>query len=368
MQYSPAQIDFQNREMTVALAREIKQELADLPHRRLTFMEVCGTHTNSFFRFGLGHLLPPELELLSGPGCPVCVTPNEIIDYAIEYSRQPGVVIATFGDMLKVPGSRSSLLKERSQGAEVRVVYAATDAVRLAEQMPDKKIIFIGIGFETTAPGIALAVLDAAEKGLKNFLLLSAMKILPPALKALLSSKELNLDGLMCPGHVSVVTGLKIYEPIAKEFLIPCVVSGFEPVDMMKALLSLVRLAKQRKAEVVNDYSRVVSWEGNRRAQELMNLVFEPSNSRWRGMGVINASGLKLRKEFKEFDALLAYPIEIPQPVEHPQCICGEVLRGVKRPTECPLFRKVCTPENPVGACMVSFEGNCAIYYKYGIR
>jgi len=354
--------------MTLSLAAKIRNLTADIPHRHFTFMEVCGTHTNSFFRFGLGELLPDRVELLSGPGCPVCVTPNATLDYAIEYSSQPDVIITTFGDMLKVPGSRSSLLKERANGAQVRVVYSPTDAVRLAEQNPDKTVIFIGIGFETTVPSIALAVLDASQRGVKNFLLLTAMKILPPALEALFSSKDVNLDGLMCPGHVSVITGVQIYEPIAHKYKIPCVVSGFEPVDMMKALHSLVRLAKERSAEVVNDYTRVVNPDGNRKARDLMNLVFESCNSRWRGLGVINASGWKLRKEFKEHDALLQYPIEIPEPEEHPQCICGAVLRGVKRPTDCPLYRRLCTPENPIGSCMVSSEGNCAIYYKYGIE
>ncbi|MCX7765325.1 MAG: hydrogenase formation protein HypD [Candidatus Sumerlaeia bacterium] len=362
------QTGFQNRELVVKLAAEIRKATAGLRQSRLIFMEVCGTHTNSFFRFGLNSLLPPQVELLSGPGCPVCVTPNEVIDYAVEYSRRQDVIVATFGDMLKVPGSYSSLLKERAHGAQIKVVYSATEAVRLAEEHPEKKVIFIGIGFETTAPTIAAAVLDAAERGIKNFLLLSALKILPPALEALLNTRELKLDGLLCPGHVSVITGTKIYEPLVRKFLIPCVVAGFEPVDILQGLLRLVLLAKSLRAEVVNEYSRVVKPEGNKRAQTLMQLVFEPCNSRWRGLGVINASGQKLRKEFKEFEALLVYPIQIPPPVEHPECLCGEVLRGVRRPPDCPLFRRVCTPENPVGACMVSFEGNCAIYYKYGIQ
>ncbi len=360
--------DFQNRELVVKLAAEMRKAVASLRQPELTFMEICGTHTNAFFRYGLNSLLPPQVKLLSGPGCPVCVTPNEVIDYAVKYSRCPDVIVATFGDMLKVPGSYSSLLKERARGAEVRVVYSATEAVCLAEQYPDKKVIFIGVGFETTAPTIAAAVLDAAERGIKNFLLLSALKILPPALEVLLNSKELKLDGLLCPGHVSVITGTKIYEPLVCKFLIPCVVAGFEPVDILQGLLKLILLAKDLRAEVVNEYSRVVKPEGNKRAQALMRLVFEPCNSRWRGLGVINASGQKLRKEFKEFEALLAYPIQIPPPVEHPECLCGEVLRGVRRPPECQLFRRICTPENPVGACMVSFEGNCAIYYKYGIQ
>ena len=217
-------------------------------------------------------------------------------------------------------------------------------------------------------PSIAIALLDAARRDIRNFLLLPAMKILPPALDALLTAKDINLDGLMCPGHVSVITGLRIYEPIARKYRIPCVVAGFEPVDMLKALLTLVLLAKDRCPKVVNDYARVVNPDGNKKARNLMQMVFEPCNSRWRGLGVINASGWKLRKDFKEFDALLRFPVDIPAPEEHPQCICGDILRGVKRPNECALFGNTCTPENPIGSCMVSSEGNCAIYYKYGIR
>ncbi len=360
--------EFQNKELTGALAEEIRREARETPRRRYRFMEVCGTHTNSFFRFGLGHLLPDTIELLSGPGCPVCVTPNETLDYAIAYSRQPDMIIATFGDMLKVPGSRSSLLEERSKGADIRVVYSATDAVKIAENTPGKTVLFIGIGFETTSPSIALAVLDASRKKLDNFLLLSALKVMPPVMDALFRSKAVRIDGLLCPGHVSVITGTGIYKPVARRYRVPCVVAGFEPVDMMKGILTLLRLSKERRGEVVNDYSRVVDEDGNREALKIVNIVFEPCNAGWRGIGVINASGLKLRKEFKEFDVLLRRPIEILPPEEHSQCICGSVLRGVKRPTDCSLYRNVCTPEHPIGACMVSSEGNCAIYYKYGIR
>lgn len=359
--------DFQDRDLTRLLAHEISRELSVAPRRTMRFMEVCGTHTNAFFRFGLKDLLPHNLELLSGPGCPVCVTPNETIDYAIAYSRRPEVIIATFGDMLKVPGTRSSLLNERSRGAQIKIVYSPTDAVALAAEMPKKTIIFVGIGFETTTPSIAFAMLDVVKRDLKNFLLLPAMKVMPPALAAVLDSKTLSLDGLMCPGHVSVITGMKMYEPLADKFHIPFVIAGFEPVDIMKALLSLVKQAKERTHEVINDYSRVVTWDGNQRARDIVNLMFEPCNSRWRGIGVINASGLKLRKEFKEHDVLLRIPVDIPSPADDPRCICGDVLRGLKRPTECPLFRCICTPESPVGACMVSSEGNCSIYFKYGV-
>jgi hydrogenase expression/formation protein HypD len=342
--------------------RAIRERLGE---RSATLMEVCGTHTVAIFRYGIKSLLPPALKILSGPGCPVCVTPNRTIDTAIALSRQPRTIIATFGDMMKVPGSSSSLLKEKANGADVRVVFSPLDALDIAKDNPQRNVIFLAIGFETTAPAIAAAVEEARRRELSRFYILCANKILPPALRAIASSGELHLQGLICPGHVSVITGTKIYEFLARDHGIPCVVAGFEPVDILQAILALVEMIGAGEARVVNKYERVVSKEGNPIAQALMRKIFETADSVWRGMGIIPNSGLKLRDEFAAFDAEKQIPVEVEETREHPECICGEVLRGVKTPADCALFRRVCTPESPVGACMVSSEGNCAAFYKY---
>jgi hydrogenase expression/formation protein HypD len=357
--------EFRQQRFTEPLVRAIRERLGD---RTVTLMEVCGTHTVAIHKCGIRSLLPPTLKILSGPGCPVCVTPNHTIDTAIALSRQPQNIIATFGDMMKVPGSSSSLLREKANAADVRVVFSPMDALTIAQDNPHRKIIFLAIGFETTAPAIAAAVEEATRRDLPNFYLLCANKVLPPALRAIASSPELKIHGLICPGHVSVITGTKIYDFLARDFHIPCVIAGFEPVDVLRAILALVQMVVAGEARVVNKYERVVSQEGNPIAQALMHKIFEETDSVWRGMGTIAKSGLTLREEFAAFDAEKEIPVEVEETREHPECICGDVLRGVKTPPDCALFRRICTLENPIGACMVSSEGNCAAYYKYSME
>jgi hydrogenase expression/formation protein HypD len=358
---------YRDREAAQVLARQIgavARRVGAVARRSLTFMEVCGTHTMAMHRFGLHALLPDGVRLLSGPGCPVCVTPNRLIDTAVAYARRDDVTLITFGDMLKVPGSTSSLAAEKAKGADVRLVYSATDAVRFAHQHPDRQVVFFAIGFETTTPTCAAAVLDAADAALDNFLVVSAGKVLAPALEAL-AAGEVRIDGFVCPGHVSVVTGFGIYRDVVERHRIPCVIAGFEPVDMLKAILMLAEQAAAGEARIENEYSRVVRPEGNRIARQVIAEVFEPVDSEWRGIGTIAASGLAVRPAFARHDALARLPVEVEPTREHAGCICGDVLRGVRTPLECALFAAACTPAHPVGACMVSSEGTCAAYHKY---
>jgi len=348
------------------LCRELSVRIAQAAGgREITLMEVCGTHTMAIYQYGLKELLPPNITLLSGPGCPVCVTPNEYLDRAVAYCRQEGIWVATFGDMLRVPGSRSSLIRERGDGGRVRLVYSPADALELARQMPDQRVVFLGIGFETTSPLVAAVLADARRSGMKNFLVLAGNKVLPPALRSLVDDEQLGLQGLICPGHVSAVTGKGIYEFLARDHGIACVISGFEPTDILQSILMLVSQIDRGQPRVENQYRRVVPDEGNPRARELLQEVFEPRESAWRGLGSIPDSGLFIRHDYREHDAEAALPIEIEPPVEHPGCICGLILRGRKRPVDCALFGGTCTPEHPVGACMVSSEGTCAAQYRY---
>ncbi len=333
--------------------------------RVVRFMEICGTHTVAIFRSGLRQLLPSTIRLISGPGCPVCVTANEDIDRAIWLSQQPDVILTTFGDLVRVPGSRSSLNHERSRGADVRIVYASIDALQIARETPEKQVVFIGIGFETTAPTIAAAVKQAAAEGLKNFSVLSAHKLLPPAMRALLETQDLRLDGFLCPGHVSTIIGASAYEEVTTRYGIPCVVTGFEPLDVLQGVYFLVEQLSAGKAGVINQYRRAVTWEGNAAARRLMDEIFEPVDSTWRGLGLIPLSGLKLREAWNDFDAGRRFSMPEIQVKEHPGCRCGEVLRGVMTPPECGLFRKACNPQTPLGPCMVSGEGTCGAYYRY---
>ena len=330
------------------------------------FMEFCGGHTVTIFRYGIRQLLPSTIEMVSGPGCPICVTANADLDRAIALSKIPGVIITTFGDMLKVPGSRSSLEKAKADGAEVRTVYSATDALDIAQANPKSSVVFLGIGFETTAPTIAASILQAEEKGIENYHVLSLHKVCPPVIRALLDSGEVELQGLVCPGHVSAVIGSHPWEFIAQEYGIPCVISGFEPLDILQCVEMLVEQVEKGEAGVEIAYRRGVRPEGNQVALKLMERVFEPSGARWRGMGEIPGSGLKIREEYQRFDAEANFDIKTEPPVEHKGCLCGEILRGVKTPADCKLFAKACTPENPVGPCMVSAEGSCSAYYQYG--
>jgi len=355
---------FRDAELVKALANGIRALDINRPVR---IMEVCGGHTEAIYRFALRDLLPDWIELTSGPGCPVCVTANDFIDRAVALARLPGMTIATFGDLVRVPGSSSSLAEVRSQGADVRVFYSAMDALCWARDHPGRLTVFLGIGFETTACTIAGCLVECRRLGLDNFRLLSTIKTMPRALRALLTSPDVNIDGLILPGHVTTVTGMEIFRFIAEELSVPCVVSGFEPVDIMQTLLMLCRQMTQSQVLVLNQYRRVAQREGNRTAQAMIERAFEPCDAEWRGLGLIPLSGLKLRDEFSRWDAL-SIPVEVEPTRNHPACRCGEVLRGVLKPVQCPLFAKACNPETPCGACMVSSEGACAAVYHFAAK
>jgi hydrogenase expression/formation protein HypD len=348
------------------VAKGLITRIAKTSKHPARFMEFCGGHTVAIFRYGIRQVLPKTIEMVSGPGCPVCVTATPDIDKAIALAQIPGVIITTFGDMLKVPGSNSSLQKARAGGADVRMVYSPLDALKIADENPEKSVVFLGIGFETTAPGVAASVLQAEEQNIQNYYVLSQHKLSPPAIKAILNAGEVKLNGLICPGHVSAITGSQAWEFIADEFGIPCVVSGFEPLDILQCIDMLTKQVEHKESRVEIAYRRGVTREGNTHAQELMNKVFEPCPANWRGVGLLPGSGLKLRKLYKHHDAEVHFNIKVIPSIEPKGCLCGEVLRGVKTPLDCTLFRKVCTPESPVGPCMVSSEGSCSAYYLYG--
>ena len=332
----------------------------------MTFMEVCGTHTMAIYQHGIRSLLPEQVRLISGPGCPVCVTPVGFVDQAVALARRPDTIITTFGDMVRVPGSSSSLLHEQARGASIKIVYSPLDAVALAEKNPDSNLIFLGVGFETTAPTVAGAILTAARKKLDNFFVLCSHKTMPGPMAALAGDPELRVDGYLCPAHVSAIIGANAYQPLVDAYQVPCVVTGFEPLDVLQGVLMLAKQTVAGEAHVETQYRRVVKAEGNLKAQKLLAQVFEPGDARWRGIGDIPNSGLLIRAEFSQFDAATQLHVEVEPPVEHKGCLCGEILKGKVRPNDCPLFRSVCTPEDPVGACMVSSEGTCAAEYKYG--
>ncbi len=347
--------------------RELVEKLQNFSFATpVNIMEVCGTHTVSIHRFGLHRVLPENVKHVSGPGCPVCVTPNEYLDMAIALARMEGFVITTFGDMMRVPGSRSSLEKENASGADIRVVYSPMDALKMAENEKDRTFVFLAVGFETTAPGIAATVKEAKKLGLKNFYILPGNKTMPQALKALIDDPEVKIDGFLLPGHVSTIVGSNEYRFIPEDYGIPCAVSGFEPADILMGFISILKQIVEGRPSVENTYLRSVRPEGNIVAKAIMKEVFVPCDSEWRGIGVIPDSGLDLAPDYMDFDIRRKVEIEIEEPVEYPGCRCGEVLKGLVLPPECPLFGKVCTPENPVGACMVSSEGSCSAYYKYG--
>lgn len=345
---------FRDPELALKLVKGIERET----DRELCLMEVCGTHTMAIARSGIRTILPENIRLLSGPGCPVCVTPQSTIDAFIGLD---GFVLATFGDMLRVPGSSHSLEEARARGADVLVVYSPLDALEYARENPKKRVVFFGIGFETTAPAVALALLDAKKLRVENFYVMAAHKTIPAAMVALASDKEVSIDGFICPGHVSAIIGCAPYEAVG----VPCVISGFEPIDILNSILMLVKTCGQGAASVVNMYPRVVHDEGNVEAMECIYSVFEESDSEWRGLGTIPGSGLRLRPEFAEFDAS-RFVIEEPGTSEEDVCECGSILRGVKSPAECGAFGNACTPERPLGPCMVSSEGACAAEYRYG--
>ena len=329
------------------------------------FMEVCGTHTMAAFRSGLRQLLPENVRLVAGPGCPVCVTDPSYIDAAIGLCRRCGVIVATFGDLVRVPGSESSLERERAAGASVRVVYSPADALALARECPSKHVVFLGVGFETTAPTVAWAIWRAAHADVRNFSVLCAHKTMPHVMDALLRDKEAKIDGFICPGHVSVVTGASIYRFLCERYKIPCVVSGFEAWDILKSIKMLLAQLSEARAEVEIEYSRSVTEHGNATAQRLLNEIFEPCDASWRGIGTIPRSGLAIREAYRRFDAVKVLGVNFGESHVNPQCRCGSILRGTSTPLDCRLFGRGCTPAHPIGPCMVSSEGTCAAFYKY---
>ncbi|MFH1160732.1 MAG: hydrogenase formation protein HypD [bacterium] len=352
--------NFRNKAAIQGLSREIHR----ISRKRVKLMEVCGGHTMAIHRFGLRSMLPATVELLSGPGCPVCVSSRQYLDGCVELSRHEDVIIATYGDLIRVPASASSLEKERSRGGDIRIVYSVMEALALAKQNPDKKVVFLGIGFETTAPASAYDVSAARERNLANFFLFSAHKVMPPALRALVD-EQLKIDGFIAPGHVSSITGTEIYRFLPETYGKGVVVSGFEPMDVMQSIHSLVKQFEEGRPTVENQYTRVVKPTGNAKALRLLETVFEPADETWRGLGMIPLSGLELRSEFESFDARKYFALKKSHWKEPAGCICGEILKGLKTPQQCALFAASCTPASPVGACMVSAEGSCAIVYKY---
>jgi len=353
--------EYRDRELSQKLVEKIKET----SRKKVRLMEVCGTHTMAIFRSGIRGLLPETITLLSGPGCPVCVTAQQEIDTFIEVAGINDVIVATFGDLLRVPGTHSSLQKEGAEGREIRIVYSAFDALGLAESNPKKEVVFLGVGFETTAPTIAASILEAEKRGLKNFSVLSAHKLVPPALIAFMTADDVRIDGFICPGHVSVIIGSNAYLPVVETYHTPCVVSGFEPADILQAIYLLVKQIEEWDAKIENGYRRAVTFRGNEKARQIMYQVFEPAEATWRGIGTIPQSGLKIRKEFDPFDAEKRFEVAVPDSKEPKGCACGEILMGLKTPLECPLYKNLCTPSHPVGPCMVSTEGTCAAYYKY---
>jgi hydrogenase expression/formation protein HypD len=334
--------------------------------RPLKLMEVCGTHTVAIFRHGIRSIIPKGITLLSGPGCPVCVTSIKDVDTAVALSKSPGVVLVTFGDMMRVPGGKQSLYDARAEGADVRIVYSPLDALQLAQKERDRKVVFFATGFETTSPLVAATVKTAVKEGIDNFYIYPVHKLVPPALTALLDAPEVNVDGFILPGHVSTIIGSRAYEFLARDYGVPSAITGFGAEDILEGILMLLEQIAAGAPEVGNQYKSVVREEGNPKAVETIHEVFAPADAYWRGIGTIPGSGLELREGFRDRDIRETIKLDIPEHPEPKACSCGEVLRGLKLPTDCPLFGKTCTPAKPVGACMVSTEGSCAAYYKYG--
>jgi hydrogenase expression/formation protein HypD len=349
-------------------ARAVAEAINAHSTRPVRLMEFCGGHTHAILRFGIPHLLPSTIELRSGPGCPVCVTAAADLDHAIALAQVKDVILTTFGDMVRVPGSRTSLAQAKAEGADVRVVYSPLDALRIAHQNPGRPVVFLGVGFETTAPMVGSAVLAAEAQGLGNFYVFSTHKLTPPATHAILDAGEVALDGIIGPGHVTTVIGSDGWRFLPDDYGIPCAVAGFEPLDILRAVLALVEMIEAGQPAVSNTYARSVHAAGNAAAQQAMAQVFEIVDAEWRGLGTVPASGLKVRETYARFDAARAFQVAVPPAHEPPGCRCGEVLRGVLLPTECALFARVCTPQNPIGPCMVSAEGACAAYHQYGGR
>jgi hydrogenase expression/formation protein HypD len=352
--------EYRDKKLTAKLANQVRKAAIG----NYMFMEVCGGHTAAIHRFGIPSMLPGNIKLISGPGCPVCVTSTDFIDKAISYSQRKDIIIATFGDLIRIPGSASSLEKMRAAGADVRIVLSALDALDIARYNPAKKVIFPGIGFETTSPGTAVTIKQALKDNVNNFYILCGHKVMPPAMEAIIR-EGVKLDGFICPGHVAAITGSAIFDFIPEKYSLGCVVAGFEPVDLLQSVLMLVLQSNTQAPKVEIQYNRVVTKSGNLIAQKNLSDVFEPCDVQWRGLGLLPLSGLTLRSDFRRFDIEYSLPLKIPLHKENELCICGEILRGLKTPGDCSLFGGLCVPGKPIGACMVSAEGSCNTWYKY---
>ena len=347
------------------LAHALLARIHERSTQTIRLMEFCGGHTHAILRYGLRSLLPSSVELRSGPGCPVCVTSNADLDRAIALAGVPGLILTTFGDMIRVPGSRQSLEDARAAGADVRMVYSSLDALHIARANPSRPVVFLGVGFETTAPGVAATILQAEAEGLGNFSVLSLHKLTPPATRAILDAGEVALDGIIGPGHVTTIIGADAWSFLPSEYQVPVAVAGFEPLDILRAVADLVDMIEDRRPAVSNSYSRSVTRQGNPSAKAVMGRVFEVDAADWRGLGIVPASGLSIRSELSHLDAARIFEPD-PGPVrEHKGCRCGDVLRGTLLPPECPLFDTACTPARPIGPCMVSSEGACAAYHMF---
>jgi len=362
LQTSP---DFLKGYRDAVLVKKVVKQIRDSVTQPWTLMEICGGQTHAIMQYGLDQLLPDEIELIHGPGCPVCVTSLELIDQALWIAHQPNVIFTSFGDMLRVPGSQGDLFSVRASGGDVRVVYSPMDAVKIASENPEQQVVFFAIGFETTAPANAMAVIQAQKLGLDNFTILPANVLVPPAMHAILSSPDNRIQGFLAAGHVCAVMGYWEYPPIAEQYQTPIVVTGFEPLDLVNGILQAVELLEEQRVAVENAYPRAVSFEGNQAAQALINKVFEPVDRNWRGIGTIPKSGYGLNSKLNHYDATLRFEASDIQTVESEICIAGQVLQGLKKPVECPAFGTLCTPQSPLGAPMVSSEGACAAYYRY---
>jgi len=360
--------EYQNKDLVAKLLEQIRSKTAKIDRSEINLMEVCGTHTVAIFRFGIRDALPEKIKLISGPGCPVCVTSSEDIDLIMQVASQPQAIIATFGDMIRVPGSQGSLEDLRTSGADIRVVYSAMDAMDIARQEPEKKIVFLGVGFETTSPTIAAMIKEADRLRIENLFVLTAFKIIPPAMRVLLDDEDAKIDGFILPGHVSTILGVDPYKFTAEEFGVPGVIAGFEPVDILKSISMLLTQIDEGIPRIEIAYKRTVRAEGNPQALKILYEVFKTGDALWRGIGCIPGSGLVLQGKYERFDANKAFKLKTPKPEDKSGCLCGEVLKGKITPEQCRLFARRCTPETPKGPCMVSSEGTCAAYYKYGRR
>ncbi len=358
-------MDILNKIKDPKITKSILKKLNNENIKPITIMEVCGSHTMSIMKSGLKDLLPKNIKLISGPGCPVCVTPQGYIDTAIELCRRKDIIITTFGDLIRVPGTNSTLQKEKALGHDIRVVYSPLDSLNIAKENKDKEVVFLAVGFETTAPTIALAIDTAKDNNINNFSILNSLKTMPEAMKSLILDSDLKVHGFLCPGHVATIIGSYEFDKIAKEYKMPLVVAGFETTDIVASIYKIIEARNKEEYSAFNMYSRIVKEHGNEKALSLIGKVFKPCESVWRGLGTINNAGLALNNDYENFDILKKIGMEMKEVEPKKGCICGDILKGIREPKDCKLFGQACNPINPVGACMVSEEGTCAAYYKY---